>query len=95
MLKRMKYALYIFAFASGIASTMIDAGVFIIVHGTWSKASSWYAPGGNFFDLLEKNLDLKFFVLVLLNLYFDRFELLYQHRMYELCMLIKPILLKI
>lgn len=33
---------------------MLDGGVFIIVHGTWSKASSWYAPGGHFFDLIEQ-----------------------------------------
>jgi hypothetical protein len=54
MLRRMKYAYYIFVVRLCIASAMLDGGVFIIVHGTWSKAASWYAPGGHFFDLIEQ-----------------------------------------
>lgn len=54
MFKRMKCVYYIFVLHLALASRMLDAGVFIIVHGTWSKASSWYAPGGHFFDLIEQ-----------------------------------------
>lgn len=50
----MKHAYYISVLITCIAAETSNAGVFIIVHGTWSKASSWYAPGGHFFDLIEQ-----------------------------------------
>lgn len=50
----MKYAYYIFVLSLSMAPAIINTGVFIIVHGTWSKASSWYGPGGHFFDLVEQ-----------------------------------------
>lgn len=33
--------------------------VFIIVHGTWGAESNWYAPGGDFFDELERIVEVK------------------------------------
>lgn len=29
--------------------------VFFVVHGTWGADASWYMPGGDFFDVLEKS----------------------------------------
>lgn len=34
---------------------LYQAIVFIIVHGTWGANTTWYVPGGDFFDILEKN----------------------------------------
>jgi pimeloyl-ACP methyl ester carboxylesterase len=30
--------------------------VYIILHGTWAAETSWYTPGGDFFDALEKTV---------------------------------------
>lgn len=35
-------------------NTLLSHSVYIIVHGTWSANTAWYAPGGDFFDTLEK-----------------------------------------
>jgi pimeloyl-ACP methyl ester carboxylesterase len=29
--------------------------VYIVLHGTWGSETTWYAPGGDFFDALESN----------------------------------------
>lgn len=54
----MKSTYYIFALISCIAYCVIDGGVFIIVHGTWSTVSTWSNPDGDFFDVLEQNAQL-------------------------------------
>lgn len=37
------------------ANITISSTIFIIVHGTWGASESWYIPGGDFFDALEKS----------------------------------------
>src|SRR5581483_3777983 len=36
------------------AITLYPQHVYIIIHGTWSLENTWYIPGGDFFDALER-----------------------------------------
>ncbi len=38
-----------------IFSPLHAHSVFILIHGTWALEETWHMPGGDFFDVLEKN----------------------------------------
>lgn len=56
MEKHFKKAIIVFITCIALNNPLIHTNtVFIIIHGTWSANSDWYAPGGDFFDTLEKS----------------------------------------
>lgn len=48
----MKLLLFVLLFFS--LDICAHDGIFIVIHGTWAIESSWWKPGGKFFDALEQ-----------------------------------------